>query len=595
MATAPRTSIDRGPRRAYPMGTTRYAARAAGSDLAIIDEVEVSFGMGLNIVTGETGAGKSILIDALGLVLGARASAGDIVRTGAAQAEVTALFTPGDDPVRRARFEEAGIDWDDELVVRRVVGSERSGRPLPRLAQRSARLPRAAHGPHRGPRRRHLPARPADPHRPRHAPRAPRRLGGQLEAPRAAVAAAYAALARGHRGLEGVLRDLRGRADREDLLRYQVKEIDEASLAPGCEEEWARERERLRHAVRLSEGSSEAEEVLYNRDGSVLDELSRVAESLRKLSDVDPALAGPRDLVDQALTLVQEASRELGKYSRGVHSDPERLNELEDRMQKLSRLKRKYGSTVEEVLAFRAKAQAELDNIVHGEARIAALEASVEAARAAAGEAARELSRRRREGAGRLGAAISQELASLGMGGARVVVDVAHTAPGSSDLAVDGARLLPTGIDRVEFLIAANRGEDPRPLRKIASGGELSRALLAVKRVLTDVGPRTFYVFDEVDTGVGGAIAEVIGQKIKQVAHRNQVLCITHLRADRGVRRQALRGAASARWASAPSSLVRELSEAERLEEVARMLGGIRVTDRTREAAAEMLRAAVSP
>ncbi len=562
-------------------------------DLAIIDEVEVSFGMGLNIVTGETGAGKSILIDALGLVLGARASAGDIVRTGAAQAEVTALFTPGDDPVRRARFEEAGIDWDDELVVRRVVGSERSGGRsrawlngrLVSLAQLTALTAGLADVTSQ-----HDQQTLTDPA----THLALLDASAALEAPRAAVAAAYAALHEATARLEGVLRDLRGRADREDLLRYQVKEIDEASLAPGCEEEWARERERLRHAVRLSEGSSEAEEVLYNRDGSVLDELSRVAESLRKLSDVDPALDGPRDLVDQALTLVQEASRELGKYSRGVHSDPERLNELEDRMQKLSRLKRKYGSTVEEVLAFRAKAQAELDNIVHGEARIAALEASVEAARAAAGEAARELSRRRREGAGRLGAAISQELASLGMGGARVVVDVAHTAPGSSDLAVDGARLLPTGIDRVEFLIAANRGEDPRPLRKIASGGELSRALLAVKRVLTDVGPRTFYVFDEVDTGVGGAIAEVIEQKIKQVAHRNQVLCITHL-AQIAVYADKHFVVQKREVGERTASLVRELSEAERLEEVARMLGGIRVTDRTREAAAEMLRAAVSP
>lgn len=562
-------------------------------DLAIIDEVEVSFGMGLNIVTGETGAGKSILIDALGLVLGARASAGDIVRTGAAQAEVTAIFTPGDDPVRRARFEEAGIDWDDELIVRRVVGSERSGGRsrawlngrLVSLAQLTALTAGLADVTSQ-----HDQQTLTDPA----THLALLDASAALEAPRAAVAAAYAALHEATARLEGVLRDLRGRADREDLLRYQVKEIDEASLAPGCEEEWARERERLRHAVRLSEGSSEAEEVLYNRDGSVLDELSRVAESLRKLSDVDPALAGPRDLVDQALTLVQEASRELGKYSRGVHSDPERLNELEDRMQKLSRLKRKYGSTVEEVLAFRAKAQAELDNIVHGEARIAALEASVEAARAAAGEAARELSRRRREGAGRLGAAISQELASLGMGGARVVVDVAHTAPGSSDLAVDGARLLPTGIDRVEFLIAANRGEDPRPLRKIASGGELSRALLAVKRVLTDVGPRTFYVFDEVDTGVGGAIAEVIGQKIKQVAHRNQVLCITHL-AQIAVYADKHFVVQKREVGERTASLVRELSEAERLEEVARMLGGIRVTDRTREAAAEMLRAAVSP
>ncbi len=562
-------------------------------DLAIIDEVEVSFGLGLNIVTGETGAGKSILIDALGLVLGARASASEIVRTGAPQAEITALFTPGDDPARRARFEDAGVPWEEELIVRRVVGNERSGGRsrawlngrLVSLAQLTALTAGLADVTSQ-----HDQQTLTDPA----THLALLDASASLDAPKSAVASAYAALheATGH--LEGVLRDLRGRADREDLLRYQVKEIDDLPLRPGCEEEWVRERDRLRHAVKLSEGAGRAEEALYNRDGAVLDELSEVADTLRKLSAVDPALDGPRDLVEQALTLVQEASRELGRYSRGVQADPERLGELEDQMQKLSRLKRKYGSTVEEIVAFRARAQSELDNIVHGEARIAALEAAVESARVAAGQAARDLSARRRAGAGRLGTAISLELASLGMGGARVVVDVAHTVPGSSDLTVDGARLLPSGIDRVEFLIAANRGEEPRPLRKIASGGELSRALLAVKRVLTDVGPQTFYVFDEVDTGVGGAIAEVIGQKIKQVAVRNQVLCITHLAqiavyADKHfvVRKMEV--------GERTTSTVRELSEAERLEEVARMLGGIRVTDRTREAAAEMLRAAVSP
>ncbi len=179
------------------------------------------------------------------------------------------------------------------------------------------------------------------------------------------------------------------------------------------------------------------------------------------------------------------------------------------------------------------------------------------------------------------------------MGGARVVVDVAHVSPGTSDLAVDGARLTHTGIDKVEFLIAANRGEDPRPLRKIASGGELSRALLAIKRVLTDVGPETFYVFDEVDSGVGGAVAEVIGQKIKQVAARNQVLCITHLPqiAVYGDKHFVV---SKREVGERTTSTVRALDERERLEEVARMLGGIRVTDRTREAAAEMLRAAVA-
>ncbi|MBL8602088.1 MAG: DNA repair protein RecN [Myxococcales bacterium] len=559
-------------------------------DLAIIDEVEVGFGPGLNVVTGETGAGKSILIDALSLVLGARASAAEVVRTGALQAEITAIFEVDDDPLRRARFEEAGVAWEPELIVRRIVGSDKTGGrsraylngrmvSLQQLTALTAGLADVTS--------QHDQQTLTDPGTHLNLLDA----SGVLEAQRAKVAAAWAAMHDASAKLERVLRDLRGRADREDLLRYQVKEIDDLGLTPGCEERWVAERDRLRHAVKLSAGAQGAVEVLYDRDGAVLEALGSVAESLRKLSDVDPGLKGPAELVDQAYTLVEEAARELNRYGRGVHADPERLAELEDLLVKLGKVKRKYGATVDEVVAFGQRAREELSNLVHGEAKVAALEAEVEAARGRASEAARALSVARRAAAGKLGAAISAELASLGMGGARVVVDVAHVTPGSHDLVVDGARFLPTGIDKVEFLIAANRGEDPRPLRKIASGGELSRALLAVKRVLTDVGPRTFYVFDEVDTGVGGAIAEVIGQKIKQVALKNQVLCITHLAQIAVYGDQHFiveKRAVGERTASS----VRPLSEAERLQEIARMLGGIRVTDRTREAAEEMLKAA---
>ncbi len=561
-------------------------------DFAIIDAVEVSFGPGLNVVTGETGAGKSILVDALGLVLGARASASDVVRTGAAQAEIEAVFAVRGDDGRRQRFEDAGIAWDDELVIRRLVGNERTGGrsraylngrmvSLSQLAQLTSGLADVTS--------QHDQQTLTDPAT--HLTLLD--ASGALEGQRAEVARAHASLAEASSKLEGALRSLRERADREDLLRFQVKEIDDLALSPGDEETWARERDRLRHASRLADGTGSAEDTLYARDGAVLDELGAVAEQLRKLAEVDPTLDPVRDLVEQARTLVQEAARELGRYARSVRADPERLADLEDRLQRLLRLKRKYGGTVEEILAFRDRAREELDTLEQGEARIAELERAVEERRAVAGQRARALSAARREAAHRLGDAIGRELASLSMGGARVVVDVAHVSPGSSDLAVDGARLTPSGIDRVEFLIAANRGEDPRPLRKIASGGELSRALLAIKRVLTDVGPETFYVFDEVDAGVGGAVAEVIGQKIKQVALRNQVLCITHLPqiavyGDKHfvVRKQEVH--------ERTTSSVRALDERERLEEIARMLGGIRVTERTREAAAEMLRAAVA-
>jgi DNA repair protein RecN (Recombination protein N) len=559
-------------------------------DFAIIDAVEVSFGTGLNVVTGETGAGKSILVDALTLVLGARASAGDIVRTGAPQAEIEAVFSVRPDDPRKARFEEAGIAWDDELVVRRIVGNERTGGrsraylngrmvSLSQLSQLTAGLADVTS--------QHDQQTLADP--------ATHLLlldaAGALESQRAEVARCHGVLHEASARLESAMRSLRDRADREDLLRYQVKEIDELSLVSGDDESWNRERDRLRHASKLSDGTAAAEDTLYARDGAVLDELATVADQLGKLAEVDPALSAVHEMVEQAQTLVAEAARELGRYCRTVRADPERLSDLEDRIQKLARLKRKYGATIEEILAFRARARDELDTLEQGEARIAELERAVEIARSAAAIKARELSALRRTAALRLGDSIGRELASLSMGGARVVVDVAHVSPGSSDLTVEGARLTPSGIDRVEFLIAANRGEDPRPLRKIASGGELSRSLLAIKRVLTDVGPETFYVFDEVDAGVGGAVAEVIGQKIKQVALRNQVLCITHLPqiAVYGDRHFVV---SKRETDTRTTSTVRCLNANERLEEVARMLGGIKVTDRTREAAEEMIRAA---
>ena len=296
-------------------------------DLAIIDEVEVSFGRGLNVVTGETGAGKSILIDALSLVLGARASAAEIVRTGASQAEVTAVFTVAGDEVRRARFDEAGIAWDDELVVRRIVGSERTGGrskaylngrmvSLAQLVALTAGLADITS--------QHDQQTLTDP--------ATHLLlldaSASLEPARASMARAHAALADATRSLEGVLRALRDRADREDLLRFQAKEIDGLGLVPGVDDSWTAERDRLRHASRLAEGTARAEELLYARDGAVLDELGVVVDTLAKLAPFDAALQPPLDLVTQAQTLVQEAAREIGRYARAVRSNPERLVEI---------------------------------------------------------------------------------------------------------------------------------------------------------------------------------------------------------------------------------------------------------------------------
>jgi DNA repair protein RecN (Recombination protein N) len=559
-------------------------------DLAIIDATEVSFGPGLNVVTGETGAGKSILIDALLLALGGRATP-EMIRSGAAHAEVSAMFDVARLPHIRQRLTDAGVECDDELVVRRVVAADKSGGgrsraylngrlvSLTQLAQLTAGLGDVTS--------QHEAQSLTDPNTHLELLDAVARLEGL----RSTVSSAQKLYSETTVQLEGLLRELRQKTDREDLLRFQCKEIDDLPLSVGDEQAWVADRDRLKHSTRLQDGATEAEDILYSRDGAVVDQLGAVRSVLDDLCKLDPELLPVRELIESAKAQVDEAARSLGRYSRGVQADPERLSELEDRLQKLQRLKRKYGGSVEAVLEHRRKVGQELNNLEQGEARVAELERAVELARDSAAQNARKLSAQRKQAAQSLGDSISAELISLGMGGARVVVEVTPTSPSSTELSLDGARFLPTGIDRVEFLIAPNKGEEPRPLRKIASGGELSRALLSIKRVLTAVGSAGLYVFDEVDSGVGGAVAEVIAQKLKAISKHNQTLVITHLPqiaayADRHyVVHKRVEGERTL-------SEVRVLTERERTEEIARMLGGLRVTDRTRAAAAELIRTA---
>ncbi|HEY2733093.1 MAG TPA: DNA repair protein RecN, partial [Polyangiales bacterium] len=493
-------------------------------NLAIIDTLEVEFPAGMNVVTGETGAGKSILVNALSLVLGARGEP-QVVRTGAAEAEVEALFDIADHPRARERAAEMGIDADDELVLRRVI--QASGRTRAyvngRLAS-AAQLAELARGlcdissqhEHHtlvdaGSHVHFLDAFAA------------------LEPLRAEMVSAYHALSEAHTTLESHGDDSSKRVERADLLRYQIREIEELDPQPGEQTALLEERERLRHAERLAEVTGHAEDVLYARDGALCAELARLLRGLQEAVPLDARLGPIAVQLASAHRELEDASRELGTYARAVVHDPARLAEVDERLDAMSRLARKYGGSVESALAHKERARLELNTIDHGAEHREALEKARAAAEARAREVAEQLSRARRAAAQTLGRAVSEELASLAMGDATITVEVEPSRGREGELAVDGVRLSTTGIDRVEFLIATNAGETPRPLSKIASGGELSRAMLALKRVLAGLGPGGLYVFDEVDAGVGGAVAEVIGRKIRDVSRHHQVICITHL------------------------------------------------------------------
>ena len=374
-------------------------------------------------------------------------------------------------------------------------------------------------------------------------------------------------------------------------MRFQVREIEELDPRPGEETELEQERARLRHAEKLGEATRRAAERLYEGEGAICDELGRLAAELDHAAAIDGSLAPLARTLESARSELADTARALGRYAEGVESNPERLAEVEERAFRLQKLLRKHGPTTAELLSHRALLARELESLAAGADRISELDAQRAKKLATAAACARALSKQRRDAAEKLADAIGRELGQLGMGRARVIVDVAPTAAGGEGaLAVDGARLTRNGVDRVEFLIAPNKGEDPRPLRKIASGGELSRALLALKRVLADRGPAGTYVFDEVDAGVGGAVAEVIGRAIADIARHRQVLCITHL--------PQIAALADAQFVVGKTeskgrthTTVRRLQAPERIEEIARMIGGVKVGDASRRAAEELLAA----
>lgn len=567
-------------------------------DFVLIDGLELELGKGLCVLSGETGAGKSILVDALALVLGGRARP-EVVRTGCESAEVEASFDVRGLPALRAALDEAGlVDVGDEgrLLVRRVVASGGrskafvNGRlvPVALLADLTRGL--------------------CD-------------IASQHESQTLCDPGTHAGLLDAYAGLEGdrdalgrvvdqlvaldkARRDEQARLDalraREDFLRFQLAEIDKLAPEAGEEAALEAERGRLRHGTKLAEATRAAEQRLESTEGSVLDVLGRTVAELAHAATLDERLAPLVRQVESAMTELRDAAHALGRYADGVDQDPGRLGEVEERLYELSRLLRKHGPTTTELLAFREGLAEELASLDAGNARLAGLDQERAGLLVEAAKLARALSGARRKAAAALGEAIASELASLSMGRARIVVEVATVAaPDGESLVVEGAggaperaRLGKTGIDRVELLIAPNPGEDPRPLRRIASGGELSRALLAVKRVLASKDAHAgLYVFDEVDAGVGGAVAEAIGRKIAEVARHHQVLCITHLpqiAAFADVHFHVEKREQKGRTVS----VVRRLEAAERVEELARMMGGAKVTDATRKAAEEMVSAA---
>jgi DNA repair protein RecN (Recombination protein N) len=563
------------------------------TDFALLDDVEIDLGSGFNVLTGETGAGKSLLVEAVSLLRGGRASA-EVVRAGSDEARVEAVFEPPHGPAAdalRERLERAGIDPADEgLIVRRTIARSGRGRvyinnglaTATALADVAGVLIELA-GQHEhqtlGDPARHLAILDA--------------FGGH-EKLLAEMATAHARLDAAAQALKSATLDDRQRAEREDFLRYQLRELQEAKLDAATDGGLKLERERLRAVEKLSAAARRGEDALYSREGAIVDELGGVARELGELGRVDPELGRLGKQVDEARVLLEDAAVDLRRYADGLSADPERLQEVEDRLHLVGKLLRKHQvGEVAELIERRDTLERELAGLTSHEEQRAVLQAELDGARAEASKRAESLGQARKKAARTLATQVEKALGELAMAGARLEVQLQPLAERAGDdpaLLVDGKRLSAQGWDRAEFLLAANRGEEARPLHRVASGGELSRIMLALKKILSRADQVATYVFDEVDAGIGGAVADVVGKQIRAVAGEKQVVCITHL-------------AQIAAWADVHFRVekteengrvrtrVRRLDAAERREEVARMLGG-KVTPKARAHADEMLRAA---
>ncbi|MFQ5514625.1 MAG: DNA repair protein RecN [Myxococcota bacterium] len=548
-------------------------------DFALIDELELELEAGLNVITGETGAGKSILVGAVTALCGRRLSA-DTVRSGSLRAAVEALF---DSPLLAARAADLGLGSGDgtELLISRELVREGRGRAriegrlatLSVLAELTAgAIEVVSQGEHQQLLRPERQAELLDAY------------AGQLRQVEALREAHTRWLVRA-KELQERRVSAAQRARREDQLRFEVEQIDAVAPEPGELPALEAERGRLAHVERLREAAGAALDLLEG-DTAARDLLARAGTRLGEALALDPSLASEAEGLERGACELAEVSRDLERYVAGLESDPTRLLRVEERLAQLARLQSRYGSTVEEILAHRERAARELEQLGGGEARTAALEDSLAVEGARLERQARELGRARRAAATDLARQVDRELAALELGRAHFEV---RFEPLTAKMR-DGLETpcSPRGRERASFWLAANPGEDARPLRDSASGGELARLSLALRNVLREADGGRVLLFDEIDAGIGGRTAHAVGERLRALAGSHQIVCITHLPQIAALADAHFRVSKRQRG-SRTLTRVERLEDDARVEEIARMASGGRVTAVARAHARELL------
>jgi len=558
-------------------------------DFGLIDQLELVFGPGLNVITGETGAGKSMLIDAMLLVCGGRANS-EQIRTGTDRATVDALFDVSSVPGVSDKLAESGIAQSgDELVISRELNAAGrhicrvNGRPVSAAAARDlAMLLVDIHGQHE--------------HQALMHPAWHREVLDAFGGPNhLELVRRVHELFRDRQELQARLAEVAGnsrdRAQREDLLCFQLAEIEAAAPRSGEDEELRAERHLLVNAERLAAVADSVYQAMFDgaagaaaprrvagpggAEGAGRDLLASALAGLEGAAPLDPRLDGMVETLRTMVYALDDLGRELRGYRDGLEFDPERLEQVQVRLETLSNLRRKYADTIEGVLDFAAQARRQLEQLASSEALAEQLEAEIAVNAVELAQAAAELSRGRAQLAERLAAAVQEELVVLGMPAAEFCAPVRQTPSQSGGLEVAGAKLAvgPHGLDEVEFMLSPNPGEPPRRLVRAASGGELSRVMLALKTVLARADNIPAMIFDEIDSGIGGRTANAVGLRLAQLAATHQVLCVTHLPqiAAFGDHHYVV---VKESGAAATRTGVREVAGGARLAELARMLGG---------------------
>jgi DNA repair protein RecN (Recombination protein N) len=545
-------------------------------NFAIIDELNLSFSKGLNILSGETGAGKTIILNAVHLLSGDKATE-EWIRSSEEEANVEALFDITGNPEVKQKINEKaphvqGSGEEDSLLIRRVIS--RSGRgkvfingnmaTLGALSEIGEEL-LSIYGQHE-----HQSLQRVETHID-----ILDEFGG-LSGLREEFRARYEEFVSLSEEVERIRTEKDRRAKERELMAFQSREVEASGIQVGEEESLKEDRTILTHSKKLMDFARASEETLYSEEGSTIGKIQKILNQGRDMAAIDPSLSHLLKALDSALIQLEEIALAFRDYSRRVEINPVRLDEIENRLEEIDRLRRKYGSTIEEVLAFKRRVDEALKSFTSDEEKLSQLESRLEPLRQIVDNLGKRLSRERKRVASELKKSVEKELNSLGM--KKTIFEIR----------IDPLPFSVKGADRVEFLISPNVGEEVKPLAKIASGGELSRIMLAMKRILAKIGGRQVLVFDEVDAGIGGAMAEVVGRKLRELSRHHQVICVTHLPqiacfADQhhSVRKEVKSGRTV--------TSVDRLDQESIVDEIARMLGGVKVTEKTKAHAKEMI------